>query len=321
MGPPVPHRVGAEDRHQRSARGAAGRPEATALHRDGGAARLSLHRCRDRNRDARRRNPGRPEPGGCAMACLVIDRPRRCARAPGHGMAARGRRQAPDRMDRRRSGRGEDHADRTFHGRSGRRPLRARAMRRAVRRRRALSARSGSAHGIVPARYGAGGADPRRRSDMAAATAVAEQCSRARGSAPRAHRHGPGAHVAGNGRAAGSLHGGSSAAARHRGPALERSSDGAAHRLRRAPSHRHSTAVARELPPFGNHRRGSSARGRAPGASSSPAMRRDRARRVLRKGSRRVSRRARSRARGGRDIRARAACIAPTGCRFSSPMW
>ena len=36
-------------------------PEATAIHRDGGAARVSLHRNRDRSQHAHRRNRGRPQ--------------------------------------------------------------------------------------------------------------------------------------------------------------------------------------------------------------------------------------------------------------------
>ena len=54
VGPPVRQRVGAEDDHQRPARRAAGRPQAAALHRDGVAPRLSVHRHGERGREARR---------------------------------------------------------------------------------------------------------------------------------------------------------------------------------------------------------------------------------------------------------------------------
>ena len=57
----------------------------------------------------------------------------------------------------------------------------SRAVRRAVRRGRALSSRSRSAHGVVPPGCGARRADSRRGSDLAAPAAVALQHSRARG--------------------------------------------------------------------------------------------------------------------------------------------
>ena len=53
LGPSLRHRIGAQVRDQRSARGARRRPEAAALHRDGVAPRLSLHR----RRPARRAQP------------------------------------------------------------------------------------------------------------------------------------------------------------------------------------------------------------------------------------------------------------------------
>ena len=69
-------------------------------------------------------------------------------------------------------------------------------------------------------------------------------------------------HAAGDGRAARPLHGESSFAAHHGGLALERSRDRAAHGLHRPPPRPFSTAVARQLPPYGDHRRGPSAPGR-----------------------------------------------------------
>ena len=108
-------------------------------------------------------------------------------------------------------------------------------------------------------------------------------------------------------RAPGALHGKSPVAARHRGPALERPGDGAAHGLPGAPSRHRAALVARELPPHGDHRGGPSAPRGASRASPAWARRGDCARRLLRTGGRAVRCRARSSPGAGREVRTHAA--------------
>src|SRR4029453_18100460 len=104
MGPPVRHRVGAKDGHQRSACGARRRPETAALHRDGIAAWLSLHRFHDwrvvappTSRRAQRR--GWPRPSRSYGSHGIV--PRRCGAWRGHPRGPRpawGRAACPQRV-------------------------------------------------------------------------------------------------------------------------------------------------------------------------------------------------------------------------------
>ena len=74
LGPPLRHRFGAQDGDQRSTGSATRRPEAAALHRDGIAPRVSLHRpCawRDHAERDRHRSSGASESGHLALAALT----------------------------------------------------------------------------------------------------------------------------------------------------------------------------------------------------------------------------------------------------------
>ena len=267
------------------ARGARGRPQTAALHRDGIAAGIPLHR---------RLSGLAPQLGERKQSEKT---PHRWSAAPmpSSGFARHGRSppQAGARSSDHRRGRGgKDHADRALHGRSRRGSLRSRAVRRAVRRGGALSPRSRSTHGIVPPGCSA------RRARFA--QWLRPGCSSCRGSPARPNARTLRRELAGAGQAP---------MLREMGELLDRytenrplllvtedlhwsdSGDGAAHRLHRAPSlgtrllwvasFRLTEVIAADHPLEGG----------APRASPARAGGGDRARCVLGERSRRVRRR------------------------------
>ena len=256
------------------------------------------------------------EPSRCPRR---LDRPCRRARAAEDRMGRRRHGPAPDRVGVGRGRRRQDHRPRTLHARGRRRPLRVRALRRAIRRRRAASADPGGAHRPVASRSLARGLDPRGRADLALPAALALVGGRARGPAARAVRRRPDPDAARDGRAPRSLHGKAAAAAGHRGPALERPGHGAARRLPRAPPLAGTAAVARQLPRDGADRGGPPARDGAPGVAPAwPAAQSCRSTTSPRRKSASTSRRACRR--WPPSPRSCGRCTtAPTACRCSSP--
>ena len=231
VGPPVRQRVGAQDDDQRRPRRSRRRPEAAALHRDGLAPRLSLHR-----RPRRRR--AEPAP---------IRHDPRAASARPRGMAI-GRTRELDRLRTRwraapagtrqvawiagEAGVGKTALIERFMNEVGEAQLGTRALRRRPPKPRLPHPRG--ADGPVPPRAAVRAAHARSRAHLVVAAAVALHPERARGIAPRARRSGPGADAARDRRAARSLQRAVSAAAGHRRPAMGGPGDGAAHGLHRA---------------------------------------------------------------------------------------
>ena len=123
VGSSVRQRVGAEDDHQRPAGGAAGRSQATALHRDRLAPRLPFHRHGERGCGSRR-SCGRSSARGTAERGLAVtaadlDRPGGHPGAARGRVGGRGRRTTSGRLVVRRSRRRQEHRHRTLHAPGG----------------------------------------------------------------------------------------------------------------------------------------------------------------------------------------------------------
>ena len=248
------------NRHQRAADGARRRRPQAALHRDGVAAWLPLHRRHQRDRrcasgrgnrfgDSRSTSALVHRSRGTAVAaCAALGISRAAASARIVWVAGE-------------PGIGKTTLIEHFIAGLGDVAVRPRPMRRALRQRRAVSSRARSPVRAVPHRQHARAVAARGRADLAPAAAVAQHRGGARSAAARARRRQPGSHAARDGRASRSLGRAPAAVAGDRGPALERPRDDPAHRLRRATPRQRAPHVARKL---------SSRRGRGARSSAQP---------------------------------------------------
>ena len=189
-------------------------------------------------------------------------------------------------LDRWRARNRQDHADRALRFGPRRSRLRTWSLRAALRKRRAIPSRTRSARGAVSQPTQRSTSAARRRADLAAAAALAQHRGTTRSPAARARRRQPGTDAPRNGRIPGPLHRAPTAVAGDGGLALGRSRDDPAHRLSRPPAQPGQPHVAVELQTRRGHRLGSSAQRVATRASSAWPLRGDRARFILRGGSR-----------------------------------
>ena len=257
-----------------------------ALHRDGVAARLSVHRHR-RASAAPQRWAGVPRIG--SLPAQRLHRPRRSAFAASQCLGSCVQRQARDRLDRRRTGYRQDDADRAF--------------RCGPRRRRFASAANASSTTAAASRTFR---FSKRSPSCAAATATPcrccarsrrRGCCSCRGSAPRrsatlcgasSRASGPDRMLREMGELLDRYTERRPLLAGDRGSALERPRDDPAHRLHRATARQRAPHVACKLSSRRGRRAGSSAQSVAARAASARPVRGDRARSVLRDGGRRV---------------------------------
>ncbi len=153
--------------------------------------------------------------------------------------------------------------------------LRAGPVRRAAWPRRALPARARGAGGAQPRRPVAGHAAAQRRTDLAAAAALAVQRAEREGLRRELAGIEPGPHAARVRRAARPLHAGQAAAAGDRRPALERPRHREPDQPRGAPARHGALDVAGHLPRGRGDRRRPSAEGPAPRTAPAPPGRGD----------------------------------------------